>query len=79
MASLTDEALRAEYKQWYRELLSSGNAGSVNPLIYAAKAAVLVGADIRREVLHEETNRIEAQLANDRKRLKQLERQLGKK
>jgi len=79
LARMTDEALRAEYKQWYRELLSSGNAGSVNPLIYAAKAAVLVGADIRREVLHEEINRIEAQLLNDRKRLKQLERQLGKK
>ena len=74
---LDDNSLREEYKDWFREVLGSGSA--VSPLVYATKAAILVGADLRREVLNEKANELEAQLVEYRKRNKELGKQLGKK
>ena len=75
IADLEPAKLNEEFKRHFRAVI---DGGITDPFAQVQMAAVIVAADLRREVLNEKAGELEAQLVALRKRNKELSNKLGR-
>jgi len=75
IADLDPAKLNQEFKRHLRAVI---DGGITDPFAQVQMAAVIVTADLRREVLNEKAGELEAQLVALRKRNKELSKKLGR-
>ena len=75
IADLNSAKLNEEFKRHFRAIIDGGIA---DPFAQMQMAAVIVTADLRREVLNEKAGELETQLVSLRKRNKELSKKLGR-